>query len=82
MLVRVYTGGFLGFRPTRFFPSSIFITRLGVLDGHDDTGGEHDLFPGLADVKDVDAILFYIIFSGGGGAGGLRTPWYIFFCLP
>lgn len=37
------------------------VTRLGVLDGHDDTGGQDDLLPGLADVEDVDAILFYII---------------------
>ena len=30
---------------------------LGVLDGDDDTGGQHELLPGLSNVKDVDAIL-------------------------
>jgi hypothetical protein len=28
---------------------------VGVLDGGDDTGGEDDLFPGLANVNYVDA---------------------------
>lgn len=45
------------------------VTRLGVLDGHDDTGGQDDLLPGLADVKDVDAILL-IVKAGRGGGGG------------
>lgn len=30
---------------------------LRVFDRHDDTGGQHKLLPGLADVEDVDAIL-------------------------
>lgn len=33
---------------------------LGVLDGHDDAGGQHELLPGLADVEDVDAILRFV----------------------
>lgn len=33
------------------------MTYLGVLDGHDDAGGQDELLPGLADVEDVDAIL-------------------------
>ena len=30
---------------------------LGVLDGDNDTGSEHEFLPGLSDVKDVDTIL-------------------------
>lgn len=31
--------------------------HLGILDGHDDTGGKHELLPRLSDVENVDAIL-------------------------
>jgi hypothetical protein len=30
---------------------------LGVLDGDDDAGGEHELLPGLANVEDVDTVV-------------------------
>lgn len=33
---------------------------LGVLDGHDDTGGQDELLPRLPDVEDVDPILLVL----------------------
>lgn len=46
------------------------LTILGVLDGHDDTGSQHELLPGFGEVDHVEAV---------GAAlpdvGSLRT-WY------
>lgn len=50
-----------------FLPLS---ANLWVLNGHDDTGGQNDLLPGLADVKDVDAILVVTKISKGRQEGG------------
>lgn len=36
------------------------IFHLGVLDRHDDSGGQDQLLPGLADVEDMDTILVIV----------------------